>query len=199
MPTSTNYRIPEQKENDLLQSLTCNDPRRFSELYDNFSAALFGLIMRWIRDTEVAENLLQDVFMKAWRCREQYDASKGRLYTWLYNITRCICIDYLRSKAHRLNKASMLSDNVAVIIPTGNIDSPQPDTIGLRKLVNTLRREERELIELMYFKGFTQREIATMMNVPLGTVKTRMSRAIRNLRYYFKMDWKQGIQSISLN
>ena len=74
-----------------------------------------------------------------------------------------------------------------------------PDTIGLRKLVKTLRQEEREVIELMYFKGFTQTEIASTMNMPLGTVKTRMSRAIKNLRYFYKKDWKQALQNVSLN
>lgn len=197
MATITN-QPPEQKEIDLIHCLQNGDQRHFSTLYDYYSAALFGLILKWTRDAEVAENLLQDVFVKAWRSRELYDASKGKIFTWLYNIARHICIDYLRSKAYKKTKVSLLSDDISVLLPAlGN--HMAPDTIGLRKLVNSLRQEEKEVIELMYFKGFTQSEIAVIMGTPLGTVKTRMSRAIRNLRYYFKKDWKNAARAISLN
>ncbi|MDP4263290.1 MAG: RNA polymerase sigma factor [Bacteroidota bacterium] len=192
------HPLPDQKEIELTQCLKNGDQRHFSRLYDHYSGALFGLILKWIRDTEVAENLLQDVFVKAWRSRELYDASKGKIFTWLYNIARHICIDHLRSKAYKKSKASIISNDISVLLPAGNNNNPVPDAIGLRKLVDSLRKEEKEVIELMYFKGFTQSEIAMIMNTPLGTVKTRMSRAIRNLRYYFKKDWKQAAK-ISMN
>jgi RNA polymerase sigma-70 factor, ECF subfamily len=199
MTISMNPTLPDQKQDDMIQCLQGSDQRHFSKLYVNYSGALFGLIMKWIRDTEVAENLLQDVFVKAWRCRELYDASKGKIFTWLYNITRNICIDHLRSKTYKKSKASLFSDDITAFLPGINTDSVVPDTIGLRKLVDSLRKEEKEVIELMYFKGFTQREIAMLMNTPLGTVKTRMSRAIKNLRYYFDKDWKDAVKTISLN
>lgn len=199
MTQITNQTFPDQKENEMLQYLQGGNQRHFSRLYESYSAALFGLITKWIKDTEVAENLLQDVFVKAWRNRLQYDAAKGRIFTWLYNITRNICIDHFRSKAYKQSKASILSDDIPVLLPPGNMVSFLPDTIDLRKLVNGLRQEEKEVIELMYFKGFTQSEIAAIKNMPLGTVKTRMSRAIKNLRYFFKKDWKQAIQNVSLN
>lgn len=199
MSTITNQTLPDQKENELLQCLQSNDQRQFSKLYDSYSRALFGLINKWIGDAEIAENLLQDVFVKIWRNSEKYDVSKGRLFTWMYNIARNVCIDHLRSKAHKQNKASVLSDDVPVLLPLGNNNNFLPDTIDLRKLVNRLKQEEKEVIEMMYFKGYTQSEIAEVMNMPLGTVKTRMSRAIRNLRYFFKKDWKRAIQNISMN
>ena len=199
MATITNQPT-DHRENEMKECLLNNDQRLFSKLYDNYSAALFSLILKWVKDTEAAENLLQDVFIKAWRSRDLYDSSKGKIFTWLYNITRNICIDYLRSKAYKKSKVSVLSDNISGLFPAAaNSDSMTPDTIGLRKLVNTLRHEEKEVIELMYFKGFTQKEIAMLMNTPLGTVKTRMSRAIKNLRYYFKKDWKEAVKTMSLN
>ena len=199
MTASINPALPDQKENEMLFCLQSNEQLHFSKFYNRFSAALFGLILNWIKDAEVAENLLQDVFVKAWRGRELYDPSKGRIYTWLYNIARNTCIDFLYSKTFKKTKASLLSDDMAVLVPSLKNGGLTPDTIGLRKLVNTLREEEREVIELMYFKGFTQTEIAAIMNMPLGTVKTRVSRAIKNLRYFFKKDWKQAIQNVSLN
>jgi RNA polymerase sigma-70 factor (ECF subfamily) len=198
MATITNQQI-DNREAEMKECILSTDNRDFSRLYNNYSAALFGLILKWVKDAETAENLLQDVFVKAWRSRELYDSSKGKIFTWLYNITRNICIDHLRSKAYKKIRLSVLSDNISGLIPAVNTDSMAPDTIGLRKLVNTLRSEEKEVIELMYFKGFTQKEIARLMNTPLGTVKTRMSRAINNLRYYFKKDWKQAVKTMSLN
>lgn len=198
MSTIIHQNFPEQKENEMLQCLQGCE-RNFSKLYDNYSAALFGLIISWIQDRETAQNLLQDVFVKAWRSRDLYDAAKGKIFTWLYNITRHICIDHLRSKAYKKSKACLLSDNVPVLLPGCNTNGHEPDTIGLRKLVGSLRKEEKEVIELMYFKGFTQKEIAIIMDTPLGTVKTRMSRAIKNLRNFFKKDWNEGMQTISLN
>ncbi|HLG40043.1 MAG TPA: RNA polymerase sigma factor [Chitinophagaceae bacterium] len=198
MATITNQQT-DHHETKMKECLLGNDQRLFSKLYDHYSSALFSLILKWIKDTETAQNLLQDVFVKAWRSKELYDSSKGKIFTWLYNIARHICIDHLRSKAYKKSKQSVFSDDISVIIPAGNTDNMSPDTIGLRKLVNTLRSEEKEVIELMYFKGYTQREIAEIMDTPLGTVKTRMSRAIKSLRYYFKKDWKDATKTISLN
>jgi RNA polymerase sigma factor (sigma-70 family) len=199
MTTTTDYPISIAKnDEDLLHCLQGNEPRHFLQLYDRFSGALFGIILNRISDNEVAENLLQDVFVKAWCRRELYDASKGRIFTWLYNITRSICIDHLRSKAYKKSKVSLLSDDLSVLA-CANTDRFLPDSIGVREMVNNLRCEEKEVIELMYFKGFTQKEIATLMNIPLGTVKTRMRRAIKNLRSIFTEDWKNATQAISLN
>lgn len=198
MTTQTNQQT-DHRENEMKECLLGNSDRHFSKLYDNYSAALFSLILKWISDIEAAENLLQDVFIKAWRSRDLYDASKGKIFTWMYNITRNICIDHLRSKAYKKSKVSVLSDDISGLMPGFSNSSMSPDTIGLRKLVDSLRHEEKEVIELMYFKGFTQKEIAMLMNTPLGTVKTRMSRAIKNLRYYFKKDWKEAIRTMSLN
>lgn len=199
MTTTTNPNLAEQKENEMLECLQGNDQRFFSKIYHTYSGALYGLILKWIKDTEVAENLLQDVFLKAWRSKDLYDASKGKIFTWLYNITRHICIDHLRSKAYKKSKVSLLSDDMSMLMPAHQSGNFAPDTIGLRKLVNTLRTEEKEVIELMYFKGFTQREIAEIMDTPLGTVKTRMSRAIRSLRHFYTKDWKEAVENVLLN
>ena len=189
----------DHREIEMIECLLGETDRHFAKFYERYSAALYGLIVQWVKDTGLAENLLQDVFVKAWRSKQLYDASKGKLFTWLYNIARHLCIDHLRSKACKKSKASLLSADISIVLPYRGTANPSPDGIGLRKLVSSLRKEEQEVIELMYFKGFTQREIAILMDTPIGTVKTRMSRAIRNLRYYFKKDWKEASRMISLN
>lgn len=196
--TTAHYPVSATDNEKDLDCLANYDERHFARLYDRFSGALFGVILSRIGDMEVAENLLQDVFVKAWRYRKLYDASKGRVFTWLYNITRSTCIDHLRSKAHKQCRASVLSDDLSLLLPGAPADYFIADSIGLRKMVGHLRREEKEVVELMYFEGFTQREIADRMNIPLGTVKTRVRRAIKNLRAIFTDDWKAA-SSISLN
>ncbi len=199
---TTNLNLPIEvmdAESEMLFCLQSNEQRHFSKLYDRFSPALLGLILKWIKDKELAENLLQDVFVKAWRNRELYDAAKGRMFTWLYRITRNICIDHLRSKAHKKVIVVLPEDNSTGVKMFFVREGLLPDAIGLRKLVDMLRREEKEVVELMYFNGFTQRQIAELMNIPLGKVKTRMKKAIKELRYYFKSDWKTAMRIISLN
>lgn len=199
MMTTMGQNTSGENEQQFLDCLQSNDERRFSMLYDRFSAAVYGLILKWVNDSGAAENLLQDVFVKAWRCRDLYDADKGRIFTWLHNIARNICIDYMRSKAFKKSKASLLSDDLSELFHASQTECFQPDTIGLRSIVKTLRHEEKEVVELMYFKGMTQKEIAVMMKIPLGTVKTRISRAIKNLRSFFAKDWNDGTEAILLN
>jgi RNA polymerase sigma-70 factor, ECF subfamily len=200
MTTSFNQlNVTAATEDEMLYCLNSNDPRKFSKLYDHFSEALFGLLLRWVKDKGVAENLLQDVFIKAWRNREKYQTDKGRIFTWLYRITRNICIDYMRSRSCKQNKASVYSDDQPAFLQLPANDTIQPDTIGIRKLVEMLRQEEKEVVEMMYFIGMTQRQIAEQINIPLGTVKTRMNKAIKELRYFYKKDWKQARVFISLN
>ena len=175
------------------------DQRDFSKFYHIYSASIHCLIEKWIKDTGVAENLLQDVFLKAWRSRHHYDKAKGSIFTWLYNITRNVCIDHLRSKSHRYSKASIFSDNIPLLPEALTTVNKNPDAIGLRKVLASLNKQEQQVIELMYFLGYTQKEIAGIINIPIGTIKTRTSRAIKNLRCYFEKDWKKSMDLISLN
>lgn len=199
MAATINQSIKTENEHDFLYYLQSGDERLFARLYDRYSAAVFGLILKWINDEEVAENLLQDVFVKAWRYHHLYDAEKGRIFTWLHNIARNICIDHMRSKAYKKYRAAILTEDVSAVLKTGSAENFLPDIIGLKKIVKTLKQEEKEVVELMYFRGMTQKEIAELMHVPLGTVKTRISRAIRNLRSFFLKDWNEGVQAILLN
>jgi RNA polymerase sigma-70 factor (ECF subfamily) len=199
MTTTIDQSIKQESEEEIIHCLQSGNERLFAKLYERYSAAVFGLILKWVNDEGIAENLLQDVFVKAWRSHHLYDAGKGRIFTWLHNIARNICIDHMRSKAYKKSRVSVLSEDLAGLMKAGSIESFLPDIIGLKNIVRTLRNEEKEVVELMYFKGMTQKEIAELMELPLGTVKTRISRAIKNLRCFFLKDWKDGTQAILLN
>lgn len=168
-------------ENELVDLLQQRSEKAFTYLYDNYSGALYGVIHSIIADNETSNDVLQDVFVNIWRKIESYDATKGRLFTWMLNIARNAAIDKIRSKGFRDGQKNQpLSENVDISI--GQTAGPAVNDVGLRKVIGRLKEEQRVLIDLSYFQGFTHEEIAKAMNIPLGTVKTRIRSALIQLR-----------------
>ena len=156
----------------------------FSYLYDNYSGALLSIIQNIVNEEELANDVLQEVFVKIWKQIETYDSSKGRLFTWMLNIARNASIDTIRSKGYQNSKQNReLTEDVYT---AGGTSETKTDQIGLRKMVHNLKEEYKVLVELSYFQGFTQDEIAKMLNIPLGTVKTRLRTALTQLREIIK-------------
>lgn len=171
-------------EQELVALLRNRDNKAFAYLYDHYSGALYNIILQILTDAEVANDVLQEVFLNIWRKIDQYDTGKGRLFTWMLNIARNAAIDTLRSRGFQNSlKNQSIEDNVD-IIPGNNVSQQGIDTIGLRKVLEKLKEEQRKLIELAYFKGYTHEEIAEMEQIPLGTVKTRIRNALIQLRGY---------------
>lgn len=167
-------------ESELVHLLQLRSEQVFSYLYDNYSGALLSIIYNIVKDEELANDVLQDVFVKIWRQSDSYDSSKGRLFTWMLNIARNASIDTIRSKSYQNSqKNHELSENVYSAAGAFQLNV---DQIGLRKLVHQLKEEYRILIDLSYFQGFTQDEISKMLDIPLGTVKTRLRSALIQLR-----------------
>lgn len=163
------------------------DNQAFSTLYDNYAGALYSIIKQIITDNgELAGDVLQEVFINIYRKIDTYDQTKGRLFTWMLNIARNASIDALRSKSYQNSqKNQSLPDNVYKVTANQSIQL-NIDNIGLKKVLEKLRPEHRVLVELAYFKGFTHEEIAEMMSMPLGTVKTRIRNALLQLREYLQ-------------
>ncbi|RYF91799.1 MAG: sigma-70 family RNA polymerase sigma factor [Chitinophagaceae bacterium] len=169
-------------EEQLISKLQQQDQSAFSYLYDNYAAALNGVIHRMIDDTQLAEDILQEAFLKIWNNFKQYDQSKGRLFTWMVNITRNLTIDTLRSKGYKKQQKILHDEKSVGGIKDSNLNADRFDTMGLRKQVSGLKPEHKIIIDLAYFGGYTQEEIAKELSIPLGTVKTRMRAAIIELR-----------------
>src|SRR2546428_2430119 len=154
-------------------------------LYSMYSAALYGIISRIVQVDEEAEDVLQEVFLKIWNNGAYFDNSKGRLFTWMANIARNQAIDKIRSKSFKNEtKNQDLDDNVDSIDVFKNV-SMSPDHIGLKDLLSKLKPEHKIVVELVYFNGYKQQEVADELDIPLGTVKTRLRMAIIELRKYF--------------
>lgn len=155
-------------------------------IYDHYADALYGIINKMVDDRELGRDLLQESFVKIWHKRAQYSPKRGSLFTWMLNLTRNHCIDYLRSKRGKNQQKNRGLDNFVYGLESAS--GFNPDNIGLKKVLEILPQEQREVIWWSYFEGYTQSEIAEEQNLPLGTVKSRAKAAMDKLRAYFKND-----------
>ncbi|CAN5883124.1 sigma-70 family RNA polymerase sigma factor [soil metagenome] len=169
-------------EEELVLLLQRKDQQAFSYLYDHYSGALNGIICRMVDEAQLAEDILQEAFLKIWNNFGQYDSSKGRLFTWMINLTRNLTIDTLRSKGYKKQQKISKDENSVINYQDKSYGSDRFDSIGLRKQVSNLKPEQKSIIDLAYFNGYTQEEISKELGIPLGTVKTRMRSAIMELR-----------------
>lgn len=181
---SNNLNITEE---NLIMSLKNKDMNALETLYNNYSKAVFSVIVKIVNSREIAEELIQDVFLKVWNNIATYDTSKGRLYTWLIGIARNLAIDTLRSKDYKKNSYKSLDyiNDVSYNEP-GEDDHKAIELAGMDKYLEKLKEEQRVLIELSYFQGLTQKEISEQLGISLGTVKTRIRSAMMRLRELMK-------------
>lgn len=169
----------------LVSSLKSRQEDAFEYLYDRYSAALYGIVLKIVTDTDEAGDVLQDAFVNISQKIDTYDAAKGTLFTWMLNIARNKALDALRKKERKYQ--IQLDDQTVnkLDIKGATNSNNQIDTIGLQEIVNNLRPDLKELIELYYFSGFTQQEITDLKGMPLGTVKTNIRTAMQSLRKIF--------------
>jgi RNA polymerase sigma factor (sigma-70 family) len=158
-----------------------------AQLYDAYGATLYGVVLRIVYSKEIAEQVIQDTFVKIWQNGASYDASKGRLYTWILNIARNTAIDVTRT-SHFINHKN--TDNIDILPCFLNGECLNPDTIGLREIVKTMDEKYTVLIDLIYFNQYTHIEAAEATGLPLGTVKTRLRYALLELRKAFTLENK---------
>lgn len=170
-------------EEELVALLKDKDQRGFTILYNNYSSALYGVLNKIIQSNDDANDLLQDTFLKIWKNIGNYDPSKGSIFTWMLNIARNLAIDKVRSVDFRDTSQNIsMEDKVLYQIDNEYQTAQDVDAIGLNKVVDKLKPEYKQLIELVYYQGYTQSEVAEEYGIPLGTVKTRIKAAVNTLR-----------------
>ncbi len=165
-----------KNENSIIAQLKNKDPNALSMLYDKYSGAILGVISRMCRDESLAENLLQDTFMKVWEKSDQYDPSKGRFYTWVYRIARNNVLNALR-KQNDLIQSEDLS-----VYEDREAQEEVADYYMLNGSIRKLEDHHKTAIDLVYFKGLTHREAHKVMDVPLGTFKSYVRQALKQLK-----------------
>lgn len=170
-------------ESELVALLKSGSKASFDYLYENYSGALYSVILAIVSDAECANDVLQVTFVKIWKQMASYDESRGRLYTWMLQIARNSALDLVRTQKFQANRQNR--ELTEAVYEKGG-DAIHPDSLGLRDMVRKLKKEQSELIELAYFNGLTQEEMAEALQIPLGTVKTRLRAALVQLRKIYK-------------
>ncbi len=167
-------------ENELVSFIKQNDRQAFSYLYEHYAGALMYVVSRYTGDTHFLEDLLQDVFVKIWTKIDQYDPEKSSFYTWMRTIAKNRAIDFIKCSAHMNSKTT--SEQT---LETQKIAEHKTDKIGLNHLVSQLPETHRAVVYLVYYNGHTLGEASTYLNIPTGTIKTRLRSALASLRKDF--------------
>lgn len=168
---------------DLLISRFQNkDAKAFEKLYDMYCDSISGIVNNIVKNDDVTQEITQDVFIKAWNNAASYSSKKGRFFTWLLNIARNSAIDYTRSKKYKQAKQNLNADFFVDILENNKSLDSTTNSIGLKEFVTKLGKKCKAVIELLYFKGYTQKEVSEELEIPLGTIKTRNRNCISELR-----------------
>ncbi|TGE12814.1 RNA polymerase sigma factor [Hymenobacter elongatus] len=172
--------MPPLSDDVLVQRLYARDEAAMTVFYDKYGRILYSVILRIVRHETLAEDALQESMIKIWYSFDSYDTNRGRLFTWALNVCRNAAIDHLRTRHYHEKQKTDSLEKSAASYQVASVGF-QPEHIGLRELVMALKPNDRKIIDLLYFGGFTQAEVADELQVPLGTVKTRARAAMQAL------------------
>jgi RNA polymerase sigma-70 factor, ECF subfamily len=173
----------------LVLLIKSKNERGFNILYDKYCGALYGILIKFVRRTDVADELLQDVFVKIWKHIDTFDPARGTLFTWMLNIARNQGIDYLRSSRHQqqlLNVDNELFSLVADYADTNAFNSSVLEFKDLQNKAMQLDRKYVEVIDMIFFYGCTHEQTARILKLPLGTVKTRVRKGLGMLKIIYQ-------------
>jgi RNA polymerase sigma-70 factor (ECF subfamily) len=173
----------------LIVAIERRDNRALEALYDRYGDYVYSICLRMVRDVQLAEDLTQEVFLRVWRRPDLYDQSRGRFLTWLLSVARNRAIDERRSRGRRFKHEqppSLAAEEMLAAVPSTD-DGEDPavlsdERVVIQRALSHLPPDQRTAIQLAYFGGYTQQEIATGLRQPLGTVKTRIRLGLQKLR-----------------
>jgi RNA polymerase sigma-70 factor (ECF subfamily) len=169
----------------LVKKFQNKNEKAFEELHTMYSDSVYGIILKIVKNKDVASELTQDVFLKIWNNAASYSLKKGRFFTWNLHIARNSAIDYTRSKVSKKSLKNISSEKFANKFMSNSDSDSTTNTIGLDKIVANLEPKIRTILNLLYFEGFTQKEISEEYNIPLGTIKTRKRNGLSQLKAIF--------------
>lgn len=167
---------------DCLQRIGAGDTPALGELYDRYIALIFPVAVKIVGNKEEAEDVMQDVWMQVWRSAASYDAKRGAVPAWLLTITRTRALDRYRSRSARERREDTVRAEAPAIATPSNGVERASSRDAVRRAFDTLEPHHRQVLELAYWKGLSQSEIAETLSAPLGTVKSWTRQALRGLR-----------------
>ncbi|MAU27179.1 MAG: RNA polymerase subunit sigma-70 [Muricauda sp.] len=166
-------------EKHIVELLAERDEKAISLLYDNYADTLFGVAYKVVKDEELAQDVLQESFIKIWKKSDSYDPSKAKLFTWLFRITRNTAIDKLRSANTKADKEIQI--DVSDVYNVG-VNSIRPEFLDMQETLEKIEPKYQIVLDALFFQGMTQQEASEELDIPLGTVKSRLKIGLRELR-----------------
>lgn len=174
------------EDGQLMKLIRQKDPAALEMLYDRYEGLIFSFAYRMVQDSMAAEEVMQEFFMRIWKNLEQYDSSKGKLSTWMFTVTRPIAIDQLRNNNPRIPQEPAGVEELQEMRETGIMSEEMTELLmageQVREALQELSRDQQQVIDLIYYQGLTQQEVASRVAVPLGTVKSRVRLAMKQLQ-----------------
>jgi len=183
--SESQFRLSFKDDAHLVERLKRREPQAMAEMYDRYGRLVYSLILRIVRDTGVAEDLVQETFLRIWNRARSFDAERGALGVWILAVARNRAIDYVRSVHGRMAQYASEFDELE---RTGASAAVEEDLLNfdrvrlLKDALGKLNPNQREVIEMAYYEGLSQSEMAERLNQPLGTVKTWVRTALKMLR-----------------
>ena len=171
--------MSQKLEQHIIGLLKVEDKKAISLIYENYSDALYGVIHKIIKDPDLAQDVLQETFIKVWKKAKTYDASKAKLFTWLYRIARNTAIDKYRSTSSKFEKEIQIEESNVYKL---SVMSLNQDTIDLKKHIAALDSKYQIVLNALFFEGMTQQEASDELEIPLGTIKSRLKIGLRELK-----------------
>jgi len=176
-------------EKEIVSLLERGDKKAITILYENYADALYGVIKKIITDDDTAQDVLQECFVKIWRYSKKYDSSKAKLFTWLYRIAYNTAIDKVRSQKNKDGKEVQIENSNVYKI---SADELNQDVMDIQKHLNSLDEKYQIVINALFFEGMTQQEASEELDIPLGTIKSRLKIGLRELKKIYSPQLKQS-------
>ena len=166
-------------EKHIVELLQERNEKAISLLYEHYGDTLYGVAHKVVRNEELAQDVVQESFVKIWKKSDTYDSSKAKLFTWLFRITRNTAIDKLRSVNTKMDKEIQM--DVSDVYNLG-VDSIKPELIDVRENLEKIEEKYQIVLDALFFQGMTQQEASDELDIPLGTIKSRLKIGLRELR-----------------
>ena len=166
-------------EKHIVELLKESNDKAISFLYEHYGDTLYGVAFKVVRNEELAQDVVQESFIKIWNKSHTYDSSKAKLFTWLFRITRNTAIDKLRSVGNKSDREIQM--DVSDVYNLG-VEGIQPELMDMRKQLDKIEPKYQIVLEALFFEGMTQQEASEELDIPLGTVKSRLKIGLRELK-----------------
>jgi len=166
-------------EMEIVGLLQKGDKKAITLLYENYADALFGVILKVLNDEELAQDALQETFIKVWRNAKSYNAKKAKLFTWLYRIAYNTAIDKVRSQTNKISKEVQIEASNVYMLTSESLNQ---DVMDIKTHLKSLDEKYQIVINALFFEGMTQQEASDELDIPLGTIKSRLKIGLRELK-----------------